>query len=102
MRCSSSLTVEPGKSGLPVAISYWMQPTPLQGAMGRADVSLGLLAPALLALLHHAPRHRGAGPKAAEAPSTARPPHCSLRLGSFWAPGRFELSPFYSVGLVST
>ena len=41
MRCSSSLTVEPGKSGLPVAISYWMQPTPLQGAMGRANISLG-------------------------------------------------------------
>lgn len=74
MRCSSSLTVEPGKSGLPVAISYWMQPTPLQGAMGRADVSLGLLAPALLALLHHAPRHRGGVPKAAEASSTAQPP----------------------------
>lgn len=58
MRCSSSLTVEPGKSGLPVAISYWMQPTPLQGAMGRANISLGLLAPALLALLHRAPPPR--------------------------------------------
>lgn len=29
MRCNSSLTVEPGKRGFPVAISYRMQPTPL-------------------------------------------------------------------------
>lgn len=37
IKCSSSLTVAPGNIGRPVAISYKMQPTPLQEEGGAAN-----------------------------------------------------------------